>query len=83
MIPEQRTVRPAPALRKPVNEKLRAWIWCVAVVAGVSTAVVALFAIGIIAVLNFGTLPGLVATFLLFVLGVGTAIWIGNGKQRP
>jgi len=84
MIPEQRSLRatPAPTYRKTPNEQFRAWLWDVAIVALIAAAVVAIFGLGIAAVLNFGTWPGLVAVFVLFVLGAGTGIWYCNGKQR-
>jgi amino acid transporter len=69
--------------RKPTNEKLRAWAVSVAIVTGLAAAAGALFAVGIAAVLNLGTIPGLAVLFTLFCLATGTGLWLANGKQRP
>jgi len=72
-----------PTLRKPPNEKLRAWAWCVGIVSIFATGAVAIGTIAVIAVLNLGTIPGLIIMFVLFCIAFGTVIWLGNGKQRP
>jgi hypothetical protein len=70
-------------LRKPPNEKLRAWTYCVALVGIFAAATVGIAVVSVIAVLNLGTPAGLVIMFVLFCMALGTVIWLGNGKQRP
>lgn len=62
---------------------LRAWAWSVGVVTAFVVLAVTLGVIVWAAATKLGPIPALIAGLILFCLVVGTAVWLGNGKQRP
>lgn len=66
-----------------IPERARAWAWWVFYAAIAAAGVALVVGVGVLAVLNLGALAGVPVALVLAVLGVGTAAWWTDGRERP